>query len=864
MTDRNGNNAMMPPPMPLEDDRPISLREFWFKFLRRRRLFCWVAGPVFLGMVISRFTAPFTPIYRATFDLGVAQEAPVEGFFTNNPLSPTAQIGHVMQRVITNLLSVDLAQRLADSLGLYAYVRGKGSPIQVQARVRQSYSDTLGPYTLSIANNRFRMSGNGESILEGELNQWVMGDYLQIWVSTEPAYGKTETYQITFYPRNVVALALRNSISVHMLEADKIEKDLGVGLPYSGEGSAPRILTINPRVYDTNIGILRVGVHWSDPGVAKSIAEVLTQLIIEEDRVGKSAPYVQSRVFIDSQLVVYRDRLTELEEQVKTFKSAKKIADLKASTQALITQISALESRKSQLAIEQKILDDLAAYLATPESGEAPNFASAMVSDPALQSLYSQLLLVEGEMKGRLKEYSPTHPKVLESRANLDGLKEQMREEITKRRSSIGSEIRSVDTQIIVLQSKLTNVPDDEIQLARLERDKETAEKLYTFFAEKLEETRVQESGVTSDLRVINPPVVTPGPVNTRGLLKGTIMAFFISIGLGLAAVIAVEYLDTTIKDPKAISDHLGVPIFATIPRFESGRKQRSTLLEWIPVDRVVEWLKERKIMPFGKRQRRSERPPVLVSDTTAAEFEAFRKLSVHLDFAHPDRTYKVIYITSPGPEEGKTSVTLNLGYVFCMVGKRVILVDSDFRKKRGHLTDVVRLHKKPGLFEVLKGEKKLKDAIVHKVDVHIVTKYKPSDNGNQANGNGEPSAGDPELHFDLLPQGQVPPNPFVFMESSKMRQLLDELRQNYDYVLIDGLPVLLFADAVYLAKFADGILLTAMYGKTKYRELENARDLLALSQAELIGMIVNNVPRTADTYYHYYYKYYSKYYRKA
>jgi receptor protein-tyrosine kinase len=99
------------------------------------------------------------------------------------------------------------------------------------------------------------------------------------------------------------------------------------------------------------------------------------------------------------------------------------------------------------------------------------------------------------------------------------------------------------------------------------------------------------------------------------------------------------------------------------------------------------------------------------------------------------------------------------------------------------------------------------------------------------------------------------------------MKEVLTSLKEAYDYVLIDGVPLLLFADAPYLANFADGVLLIARFGRTKFKELEHARDMLQSAQANIIGIVMNAVPKSSEGYhyyYHYYYhKYYPRYYRK-
>jgi Mrp family chromosome partitioning ATPase len=198
----------------------------------------------------------------------------------------------------------------------------------------------------------------------------------------------------------------------------------------------------------------------------------------------------------------------------------------------------------------------------------------------------------------------------------------------------------------------------------------------------------------------------------------------------------------------------------------------------------------------------------------------------------------------------------LNLGGTMSAVGKKVVVVDTDFRKKRGHLTDVVKMKKEIGLFDILQGKATIKDTVVV---------YKPDNDNNAPNDKNEPNDNSRVSNsLSLLPVGSVPPNPFVFLESAKMNQVLDDLRKHYDYVIIDGLPMLLFADATYLARSADAVVLTARYGRTVLKELEDTKDILANARANVIGMVLNSVPSSPGSYYYQsYYKYYSKYYKK-
>lgn len=855
-----------------DDESSLSVRDLFHIFLRRRELFLVIAIPVFLGILVYRLVKPYTPQYLSTFDVGVSNERPVEGFFSQSMETPSIQIGSVTQRVISNLLSVKIAQKVADSLALNVYVRNANSDLAVEARFKTDFENPIGPLRLIFANGGYALfNKNGEKLADAPNGDFLDLTFMELRVTPRKPIPAGKAYLITIYPRSNTALALRNSLSIKVLEADKIEKGIvNTSIPFSGEGSAKNLVSAKSIFPGMNLlGILRINVYWGNPENALAIARVLSDIIIKEDISEKSLQFIQSRNFIESQLTLYQEKLNELENQVKSFKELKKIANLDASTQALITQISTIESHKSQIQIEETILMNLNTFLTENIGGVDTtfNFAAALLSDQVLQNLYSQLLQSEADLKGKLKEYSAGHPKVMEIQARLSGLKEQMKDEVTKRLSTIKTELASVDNQIQFLQRKLENVPEDEIQLARLERDRETAEKLYTFFAEKLEETRVQEAGVTSDLKLINPPLVSNKPVNSRGRLTSLILALVLALLTGGAATFVAEYFDNTVKDPDLIKTKIGLPIYASIPDFNGSTSQAGLVRKLIGV--------------FNRPPPIQRHLRTVTEDISSAEFEAFRKLSINLEFAHPEKNYRAFYITSPGPEEGKTFIALNLGVVLGFTGKKAVVIDTDFRKKKGHLTDIIESKKETGIFDVLEGKIKLGDTII---SVNLKDIGKDSKEYGVSSKQNNPLQGQTIIDgkstdikssqkdktdqisqtLDLIPIGHVPPNPFIFLESHKMKAIIDELSKAYDYVIIDGLPVLLFADATYLANYCDGVLLAARYGKTIFKELVDSMEILRSGKSDIIGLIMNSVPHSQGSYYyHYYYKYYAKYYRK-
>ena len=850
------------------EEKPVDFHEIINKFLRRRRLFIYVFVPIFLWLGISLLVRPFKPIYRATFDVGVIKDRPLESFFSGTRIAdlPTTQIGAVTQRAIASLLSVNLSEKVVNDLSLFAHLNGSNSDLAVDAILKRSLSQAAGPFRVKIedvpvsvyrdgkrttdsSHGYVTISRDGTKIGEGQLDEYIDIGICDVRFMLTNGRPHNKSYLLTIYPKQNTSLALRNSLSIRVLEADKIEQEFeDTEIPFSGEGASDHLVIAKSIFPGMNlVGILRISVHWGNPRDALRIANTLSQQLLMEDRGEKSQQFTQSMAFLDSQLTLYQGSLTKLEEDVRQFKERKSIADLKASTQALITQVSELETRKNQLQIEQNVLGELIAYLAKPESAgdTVPNFAITMLSDEVLREFYADLLQTEAELRGSLKEYSANHPKVIEKRARLGGLKEQLNEEVLKRMSSVRTEISSFNSQIYALQSKLDNVPQEELSLARLERDRETAEKLYTFFAEKLEETKVQEAGVTSDLKIINPPIVLDSPVNSRGIVRGLILAIVVASIGGAIGIFIADYVDTTIRDPERITKKLGIPLLETIPLLEDEP----------PKTELESMLDEIGVMPLYRRITKTEKPkpetgPLRLVDTQSMspEFESFRKLSVGLDLIHPYKRYRVLYTTSPGPEEGKTFIALNLGHVIGNMGKSVLMIDTDFRKKSGHLTEVTKLKKELGLFDILMGTVKTEDVVLP-----LVSPQK------------EKMKVKAKSRVDLLPIGKVPPNPFLFLESEDMKTLITDLKNEYDYIIVDGVPLLLFADATYLATFADGVILTARYGRTTLKSLEVANDILLNAKSDILGVVLNGVPRKRGSYYYeQYYKYYSKYYQKG
>lgn len=223
----------------------------------------------------------------------------------------------------------------------------------------------------------------------------------------------------------------------------------------------------------------------------------------------------------------------------------------------------------------------------------------------------------------------------------------------------------------------------------------------------------------------------------------------------------------------------------------------------------------------------RDERRLITIEEPKSPISEAYRVLRTNIQFSSIDQEMRVIAVTSAQPKEGKTTTISNLAVAYAQDGKRVMLIDADLRKPTLHR--VFSRSNRKGLTNVLANLGTLEE---------------------------EMSATDVDNLF-LLTSGPQPPNPAEILATKRMSTLLEELRQQFDVVLIDTPPALALTDAQVIATRSDGVLLVLCAGKSKRDLVRKCKANLDHVKANLLGVVLNNQSRKeAESYYYYYYEY--------
>ena len=217
--------------------------------------------------------------------------------------------------------------------------------------------------------------------------------------------------------------------------------------------------------------------------------------------------------------------------------------------------------------------------------------------------------------------------------------------------------------------------------------------------------------------------------------------------------------------------------------------------------------------------------------DPKSVAAECCRSIRTNILFMSPDRPLKIMVVTSPSPQEGKTTTAINLGVTMAEAGGRVLIVDTDMRRPRLHRSFGVP--NQTGISTVIVGKATLEEAI-KRTDV-------------------------PNL--DVLTCGPVPPNPSELLHTDRFGVVLADCAKLYDRIILDSPPTSAVTDPAVLGNLADGVVLVIKAGETTRESAMHARRQLATAKARLFGVVVNAIDFSNPAYgYEYYYRNYYRY----
>lgn len=495
-------------------------------------------------------------------------------------------------------------------------------------------------------------------------------------------------------------------------------------------------------------------------------------IIEDKNQIAKS-----TSKFIEDRISLIHSELSEVEGQMAEFKQNSGLVDIKASSEAFITQSNVARQRTIQAETQYSMVEYLVDYLSQNIAGNSLIPSMGGISDVGITtqiSNYNQLMLQRNRLAQNTSENSPT---LQELDNNLTQMRTAIIASLKGYSSSLKLQVDKARKEEAELMGSLQSVPQKEKRVIDIARQQSIKETLYTYLLNKREETALQLAITEANIRVVEQPFGSRTPIAPRSNVI-MLVALIMGIIVPFLFFYMKKVFDTTVRGRKDIERYTTIPILGEVPHSQLGRR-------------------DTEIIVGGQE-----------NDVLA---EAFRLIRFNMSFLNKEA--RVIMLTSTIPGEGKTFISGNLAATLGLTGKKVVLIDADIRKRtRSRLSVGANKH---GLTSYLSGS-------VDDVLSLVVTKNR-------------------QCNLDILPAGIVAPNPTELLMSERLEQCVEELKKHYDYVIIDNVPAQVVADAGIVNRVADLTIYVLRETKVDRRYLPELERLHQEKKFNHLCIVIND-----------------------
>ena len=612
--------------------------------------------------------------------------------------------------------------------------------------------------------------------------------------------------------------------------------------------TAERFLKNLKLTNDKKTDIISLTYRSPDPQEAKKAIDGLMAVYVKQQRQDNRAETTAAREFLEQQLPLAEAEANRASEALKNFKQQHQLLDLTAEIGATTTN---LETNNQQITqINSTLADTEARFrILASQIGRDPKTALALTAlsqADGIKQVLSQYQQVETTLASERVRFQDNHPRIVDLNNQLGNLKQILNQRIqtitgqnnllantnlqlgeieTKlvgdylgmdaQRQGLEQQLRVLVKAQVLKQRRAATLPQLEQQQQQLSRWVETAQSTYTLLLQRYQEARIAENQNVGNVRIIQPALAADKPVSPSkprkmgtGIVLGTILASL--------CVFVLEKLDRTIKSVKEVEETYGYPLLGTVPVYDTVldadyKRQRSDAWRYdnLPTAGSV---------------------GLLTRELAQSQWaEAYHAIRTNLAFVGLRKQDGIrLLITSAMPNEGKSTVSVNLATIYASMGKQVLVIDCDIRRPSQHKLWSVDNY--TGLTDVLAGNATVGEAL---------KQVTPG--------------------VDLLTTGTIPPNPVVLIEDEKLPALLDDLANQYNIIIVDTSPINAVIDPLIVNRYVDGLIMVARPKVVTYETATLAKEKLRQAHCTVNGLIINGVPKSDSYYYYNYYDYYGE-----
>ena len=580
----------------------------------------------------------------------------------------------------------------------------------------------------------------------------------------------------------------------------RVPFELGVNPGLIGRYS--RYLTVEPV---RNTRLVDIVFDTPDAKLSQDLANAHAASFIQMILENRFSLTKEAKDFLGARLAELRDKVQKAEEKLNRFRQQHGVVSFEKGENIVVDRLVDLNRVLTKVKADRIEAESL--YHMTRNKNT--NHLSQVLSNPLIQQIKGRLATLEAE-KGRLLSiFTDEHPRIqelnqqlIEARRGLRGEINNIVRGIESNYSAARAREASLEKEAQTQQATALSLKQVGVEYAVLNEEVIVNRGLYENVLKRLHETNVANDLAASNMQIVQRaelPFLPSSPNWQRNMLLSAILGLLLAAGVAFF----LEYMDATVNTPQGVWAAVSLTTLGVVPHLKSlPGKCRPGLLQRAPV----------KNPPPADSNGAMSKELVMARDQLSLTAESYRTIRTALLLSKAEHPPKVILLTSPAPGEGKTVTAVNLGMALAQSGQTVLVLDADLRKGRCH--KLVNVPNKEGLANVLTGQVALRSAITE-----------------TAMGN-----------FYILPRGVLPPNPADLLMSHKMQQIVNELRNSFDFVLIDSPPAIAVSDAAVISSLCDGVLMVFHGQKTTVQAARRAVERLDSINATLLGVILNGV----------------------
>ena len=494
--------------------------------------------------------------------------------------------------------------------------------------------------------------------------------------------------------------------------------------------------------------------------------------------------------FIQDRLEMITTELDSVEVNIADFKRDNRIMDIGSGASEFQSKFSAAEQEIFNLETQLELLKSVEELLRS--QGEYELLPDVGISEGGISGLVNSYNSLVVERNVYLEGGTEKNPVVKTLSEQLNGLRNNLFENIQSTRSSLNIQLRELSKRENVAQGQFSAFPGLEKGMRNIERQQQIKEQLYLFLLQRREEAAISSAATAAVARVIDTPFTNNSPVDPEPWII-LIAGFLIGLIIPIVIIFAKNFLDTKVHHKGDLSPLLkDVPFLAELPRIK-------------PEETDVIQLNDRS--PLA---------------------ESFRILRTNLAYLvqNKDKTRgDVIFVTSTIKGEGKTFVSYNVSRTLASSNKKVLLIGADIRNPKLHryTSDTVGAKEK-GLSDYL-----------YDYDVQIADVISKTNDHN--------------IEVDVVLSGPIPPNPAELLMNDRMESLIEKSRANYDYIIVDTAPTMIVTDTLLISQLADYTLYVTRADYTEKALLDFPKELRKQGKLKGLAVILNDIDYSKFSY---------------